>query len=1279
MCVFVDPKSSVISIIQNIGRICRKIAGTDRQPATILVPVCIGWEKYVAAGDDAEKQDSLIREQLNDRENGDYNAIMNIVAALKQEDPELYELCLRYQSKFTESERKHALEEQGFRVLEDDAEDDDADDVLEPNVLYPEDIDELVENGDRVEIHTSNVDVPIVYRGFDDEACEEEEEERPIQRFYEVEEENEEGEMETRYHRIAPVNGEEEDEEDSNRRLNPPKATNRPRMNIHTNDEIKLLWRIGDVALGEQFGSGVLECQVERLDNDELWKENHQQMCEFIDENGKVPRQSGAKDPEEKRLGTWISHQKKNYDSRGAEYSKIRMKNQERWQIWTETLEKYNKHLVIDFVQDWKNNHQKMCEFIDKTGKRPSEKTTKTQERILGSWVSCQKNNYDPRGPDFGKKGMKNPEIWQIWTETIANPRYKKELVIDYVKNWMDDIAKVCAFIDKTGKVPSKRSKYPEEKRLGNWVSVQKRNYDPQGSEYSKFIMNTNPEIWQIWKDTLQIYNKHLVIDFVQDWKENHQKMCLHIDKNGKRPSEKTTKTQERILGSWVSCQKKNYDPRGLEFSKKGMKNPEIWQIWTDTLADEKYIEVLADQDEIWKNKHKKMCLHIDKTGKAPSTIAKDPEEKRLGGWVSGQKCNYDPRGPEFSNHGMKNPEIWQIWTEPLEKYSEAFPDPDELWHNTYQQMCEFINSNGKKPYEKSKQPEEKKLGLWISTQKTTYDPRGPEFSKHGMKSPERWQIWTNTSLVDEKYSEALADPIQTWKNNHKNMCLHIDENGKTPSEVAKDPEEKRLGGWISHQKQNYDPRGPEFSKNIMKNQERWQTWTETLEKYSEALADPVQSWKNNHQKMCNFIDANGRAPRQTGAKDPEEKRIGSWISNQKKNYDSLGHQLSKHIMKTNPEIWQMWTDTLANEKYSEALADMVQTWKNNYKNMCLHIDKTGKAPRQTGAKDPEEKRIGSWVSVQKANCDPRGPEFSQQIMKTNPEIWQMWTDTLADPKYHAALNVKRGQRITTSSPDSSQSPSSPSSPPPPPTKPKPRLVSKKSHLIPKSTQEPLECSAPETIPPESNPVSKRVIVDSPYKLTGRAWATQKSTTTHEKLQSNPAEWHAYHAARDISFQGYVDQSQIPRNRVIAHLNNKRKHRLRILDLGCGRNNIAQHYADEKKFTIQGYDHIADEGSGALIGNIADLAAQEEDESADICIYSQSLMGSDWRNYLTEGHRMLRYNGEFIISEHIKMLDDVRVELGRLGCKVESINADADAAEADDKVAKWFVLVARKV
>lgn len=1100
MCVFVDPKTSPKDIIQNIGRICRKVEGVERQPATVLIPVCIGWEKYVAAGDDAETQDKLIREQLNDRENGDYNAIMNVCAALKQEDPELYELCLRYPSNFTESERKHALEEQGFRVLEDDEEADEHDDDAEPHVLHQDEIDELVENGDRVEIHTSNVDVPIVYRGFNEEACEDDDEERPIQRFYQVEEENDDGEMETMYHRIAPLN--EEGEDYSNRRLNPPKTTNRPRMNIHTNDEIKLLWRMVDVALGNQFGSAVLECDVERLDTVERWKENHQKMCGFIDENGKVPNKR-SKYPSEKKLGRWIGHQKRNYDENGCNFSKFGMKNPEIWNIWTETLAnpKYAKHLVIDWVQDWKNTHHKMCEFIDSNRKSPSYGSKDPSEKKLGQWISNQKKNYNSVGPEFSKNIMKNcQETWQIWRDTLADEKYSEALA-DPVQDWKNKHCKMRKFIETNCRSPSPHSKHPTEKKLGRWISTQKANYDETCSVFSKQIMK-NPEIWQIWTNTLadSKYNKHLVVDLVKDWKNNHKNVCEFIEKNRRAPSTIAKNRDEKKMGCWVSTQKDNYNANGSEMSKGIMKtNPELWQIWMNTLADEKYSEALACPVQIWKNSHKKICEFIEKNGRAPSNGSKNPDEKKLGSWIGTQKQQYNEYGPHYSDRIMKTPEIWKMWSD---------------------------------------------------------------------------------LIVDPKYCEALYGIIENWKNSHKKMCEFIEKNGKKPSSESKDTNEKKMGQWILHQRRDYHATGSEISKGIMKN----------------------------------------------------------------------------------PEIWQIWTDTLADEKYSEKLLTPTQEWKNKHKIMCECIESSGYTP-SSHSKDSVCKTLGAWVINQKSKYNEKGAEFSKQIMKTNPEIWQIWTDTLADPKYHAALNVKTGRRANATSPSA---------------------TSKKSHLIPKSTQESLECSAPET-----NPTSlKRVITDSPYKLTGRAWATQKSCTTHEKLQSNPAEWHAYHAARDVSFQGYVDQSQIPRNRIIAHLGNMREHVLRILDLGCGRNNIARHFADDKdhEFTIQGYDHVVEEGSGARVGNIADLAAHEKRQTVDICIYSQSLMGSDWRDYLTEGHRMLRYNGEFIISEHVKMLDDVRAELGRLGCKVESENVDASATDAEasdlsedkDMVPKWFVLVARK-
>ena len=914
MEVFVDPKSSIIAIIQNIGRILRKIAGTDRQAATILIPVCVGWEKYREAGDDPEVQDKLIREQLNDRENGDYNAIMNIVAALNQEDPELFELCLKYPSKFTESERKHAIEEQGFRVLEEDDDigkgnDDDADDS-EPNVLYEYDIDELVENGERVEIHTNNTEQPIIYRGFDDE----DEEERPIERFYEVEEENDDGEMETRYHRIVPMEGREDAEE--NKLLNPPKATNRPRMNIHTNDEIKLLWKMGDVMLGVQFGSAVLECVVERADTVERWKEDLIKCANHIDSHSRPPTQTTP-------LGRWLGNQKEN-----AKHNLRILKKEEIRTLWNEFEQKYHSYISPD--GKFERYLEEVRCFISVYDARPNKHSADEKEAKMGRWIGTTTKNYKNN-----QQNMADAEYRKLWSDFITDPKFSRHFPSDTVEEWFTKFEELKKYIKDNRKPPSGKSKDRKTKSRGTWYLTQKRNYDREDSI------------------------------------------------------------------SAGEC----------------MKNTVIRKAWKDFTED-----------------------------------------------------------PTYS------------------KYLTKKVDADEQdWNRKYQNLTKYENEHHKLPSAAQGQlPEIKSLGSWCAKQRSSY---------------------RDGKMISKKSGKPL------------------------PSSSQRISDLEKIPGWY---------------------------------------------WDGNDANindLVNFQKKFQRLPKQHSGNEDEQK-ICHIITGFKREYR-----------------------------------------KNNLDDKW--IKKLEEIPGWYWHKDDKDK-----------------------LKKTQP---------------------------TQSSP-------------PPPTAPKlkPKLKLKvklkKSHLIPNPTPESLECSAPETNPETS---SKRVITDSPYKLTGRAWSTQKSCTTHEKLQSNPAEWLAYHYARDNSFRGYTDQSQIPRNRAIVHLANKRKHRLRILDLGCGRNNIARHFTDtdkEHKFTIQGYDHVVEEGSGARVGNIANLSAQEEDESADICIYSQSLMGSDWCEYLTEGYRMLRYNGEFIISEHINMLDNVRAELSRLGCKIESVDADVVELEAhENKVPKWFVLVARKV
>jgi Helicase conserved C-terminal domain len=92
MCVFVDPKSSIVKIIQNIGRIVRKQFGVDKANSTILIPCWVDKDKYSACNGVKEECDKVIREDMS--AGGNFSGILNVMSALQQEQPDVYELCL---------------------------------------------------------------------------------------------------------------------------------------------------------------------------------------------------------------------------------------------------------------------------------------------------------------------------------------------------------------------------------------------------------------------------------------------------------------------------------------------------------------------------------------------------------------------------------------------------------------------------------------------------------------------------------------------------------------------------------------------------------------------------------------------------------------------------------------------------------------------------------------------------------------------------------------------------------------------------------------------------------------------------------------------------------------------------------------------------------------------------------------------------------------------------------------------------------------------------------
>jgi superfamily II DNA or RNA helicase len=619
MTVFVDPKTSVRAIIQNIGRICRKIKGTNRPAATVLIPVWVDTEKYRACGDDVEKRDEVLREQLNLGDAGDYNAILNVCAALQQEDPELYDSCLRYPSKFTEAERKHTLKEQGYQVDQD----------AEP--LQQEDIQEFIEEGRRVEIHTDDPESPIQIHNDDskneESVC-----------VYADMEDVEEG---VQYYPIVPI---EEKSSKKPRDLKVPTMCKRPKFDCHTNDELRLYWNVADdTDFSKKMGSRVIQCQLETPNHVENWKNNRKDALAMID--AKEGKALSVHSKDEYTQATWVSYQKWGYDPRGAEFSKNRMTTPEIWEMWKDTLAdpKYSEALkrqtAEDPVQHWKNKKADACKLIMASNKDPKLRTIPSRDLIEGNWIAHQKRNYDPRCPKFSLKGMKNSEIWKIWTDTLADPEYMYALA-DEVQYWKNKRADVCKAIvssdtePKLRKRPSERSKDPIEKSNGYWITLQKQNYNQKGPIDSKGLMK-NPEIWEMWKDTLadpkysEALKQQTVEDPVQHWKNKKADVCKLIVASSKDlklrtlPSRYSNSEKEKSDGNWIGEQKKNYDPRGPKFSTKGMKNSEIWEMWKDTLENPEYMYALKPGGN-----------RIKKTKPTEQTIQLSPEpepkKKRL-------------------------------------------------------------------------------------------------------------------------------------------------------------------------------------------------------------------------------------------------------------------------------------------------------------------------------------------------------------------------------------------------------------------------------------------------------------------------------------------------------------------------------------------------------------------------------------------------------------------------------------------------------------------------
>jgi hypothetical protein len=158
--------------------------------------------------------------------------------------------------------------------------------------------------------------------------------------------------------------------------------------------------------------------------------------------------------------------------------------------------------------------------------------------------------------------------------------------------------------------------------------------------------------------------------------------------------------------------------------------------------------------------------------------------------------------------------------------------------------------------------------------------------------------------------------------------------------------------------------------------------------------------------------------------------------------------------------------------------------------------------------------------------------------------------------------------------------------------------------------------------------IKKRVIKYGDFTKLNNKINNENSETTYARMSKDPSEWEEYHRQYREARKSWAI---VPYEEIIKRIS-QLSPRLLIGDFGCGEAKILEVFGDNRVYS---FDHVA-------INNKVKACDMKSvplpDEAIDIAVFSLSLMGRNWQEYITEAKRCLATNSYLLIAETTKSL-----------------------------------------
>jgi hypothetical protein len=331
------------------------------------------------------------------------------------------------------------------------------------------------------------------------------------------------------------------------------------------------------------------------------------------------------------------------------------------------------------------------------------------------------------------------------------------------------------------------------------------------------------------------------------------------------------------------------------------------------------------------------ICNFMKVMSKNDSRIRKSYDNKKLGGYFDIVNIIDDDEDKNDTDL-MNDIEVkYELIFDSIGKMKNG----EEIWMKKFEELKLYIDVNKKRPSKCSFIKNIKILGLWTSTQISSYKNK-----KNIMRNDIVYNIW-DKFINSDNYKEYFLPNSDLWYNNLEQLKKYININKKLPSIKYKDI--KSLCNWMNQQKYNYNTR-----KDIMKDDTIYNNFKIFLENYKEYFISSKERWNNNLENIKKYININNELP-SNESKNEETQYLCRWIWGQKTNYNIRKYSMKDDI------IYNTFKDFL--EIYKKYFLSNEEKWDNYVEDLKKYIDTNHKLPSKS-----DNKSLEKWLSHQKNN-----------------------------------------------------------------------------------------------------------------------------------------------------------------------------------------------------------------------------------------------------------------------------------------------------------------------